>query len=303
MIRIFPKNTSGIALLSLTGALCFGAFASAQAGLIAWDDFNSYTSGTAINGLNGGHGWVGAWESTLTSSNAGISSQQITYNAGGISRGGGNSFVVSQTADAAALRQIFSDKNTSGSDYFMSFIFQVRQEGGGGGNSTDAFASWGANDGRSQGNHTLGGVQGRRGLARVGNQSTNTANEVVYNDTYFMVVGYSGWDGTSYTTSTVWLYNKDQTVISETTGLIATRYAEGLGSQGIVGLQLRTHYLSNSIDSNNHVPRTIYFDDIRFGDNWDSVVTGAIPEASTTALIATAIVAAGVFVLRRRNRA
>lgn len=307
MIQRYPKTTSGTALLSLTAALCLGAAGSAQAGLIAWDDFNSYAAGTGINGLDGGHGWAGAYSTSIASGGAQISNYEINFNAGGVTRGGGNSFIVSSTRDDALLRSVFSEKDTSGQDYFVSFAFQVRQAGGAGGNSSEAFATWGANDERNWSAHTLGGIQGRRGVARVSGSTGqgHTENEIVYNDTYFMVVGYSGWDGTSYTTSTVWLYDENQAVISETTGLIASAHVEDLGSRGIIGLQLRTHYLSNSINPDAHVARMIYFDDLRFGDSWDSVVTGAIPEASTTALIGTAIVAVGVLVVRRRkgNRA
>jgi hypothetical protein len=51
----------GLALLALVCCCCLWSGSQCQAALIAQDDFESYTAGSTVIGLNGGTGWTSAW--------------------------------------------------------------------------------------------------------------------------------------------------------------------------------------------------------------------------------------------------
>ncbi|QYY36885.1 PEP-CTERM sorting domain-containing protein [Ruficoccus sp. ZRK36] len=281
------------------GALALMGTCQAQ---LAWDTFDSYAADSAIGGQNGGSGWNNAWGSTVT---ANVTDSGISYSAGGISRGGGNALEVTTAGYTALSRNVFSEAQTGGQDYYASMIFQVNN-----GTSTSqspiigtasesAFFSWGASDsdGTATTNLTLGGVNGPTTIARVGDANRAASSGILnYYTTYFLVIRYGGWDETlgRYTTATTWL--NASTTEGSGTMVEETFLGTGMGSSEIIGLKARTHFIGTD-DNDTYV----LFDDVVFGDSWASV-TGAIPEPSTYAALG-GLAVLGVVILRRRLKA
>ncbi|QYY36776.1 PEP-CTERM sorting domain-containing protein [Ruficoccus sp. ZRK36] len=199
----------------------------------------------------------------------------------------------------AMVRDVFESLNTSGADYYLSMAFQIVSESSTGtvGSGTSYFA-WGADDDVTYvHNQTLGGTNASNVIARVGDASeyrASTAANLKYGTTYFLVVEYGGWDSgvNGYTTATSWVYADDgeggTTIVSATKTVVS----ETTGSKGIIGLNLRTHFITEDTH--------LLFDDIVFGDSLASV-TGAIPEPATYAVFA-GLAILGISILRRKRR-
>jgi hypothetical protein len=195
----------------------------------------------------------------------------------------------------------------SGQSYFASFAFQVKSPNTGE-VTGNPFASWMPRDSSidiNNDNQGFTGSSGRAG-ARIGGGNPPTSGTLVnspltgeklqFNTTYFFVIEFGGWDVTEqrYTTSTVWLnpgtgdqFTTDASIKASSTAGTAVN-----GSDGFLGLNVRTVSLTAD---------TYYlFDDLRVGTTWDSVVTQAIPEPSTTLLMGA--FGAGLIVWRLRAR-
>lgn len=285
------RNASALLAFTVAGAL------PAHAALLAIDTFEDYTVASNIHGESGGTGWNGAWSvQSIGSSSTGtaaISSTSISYDQGGITRGGGNSLLLLDGSNGTQ-RNVFSSVNTDGSDYFVSYIFQV---------SGSVFMGLQAKDSDpvllndSISVVTTPGTPGNLGSvrARVANSDVNSsAGSVVPNTTYFLVTQYTGWTGTNYSTVNVWInpVAGDPSLSSiSATNTVATA---GAGSDGFIGLYMRTSGINGGADP----AESFLIDDLRVGTSWGSVT--AIPEPGSTALLAAGV--ATLFALTSRRR-
>ncbi|QYY36775.1 PEP-CTERM sorting domain-containing protein [Ruficoccus sp. ZRK36] len=277
---------------------------SAHAAALAWDTFEDYTAGSSLNTQNGGTGWTSAWESSNATQ---VSSTSISYNSGGIVRGGGNSMVISTSSTDALVRDTFTSGQT-GSDFYVSMIFQVNNpemgdtdKVGAGYTDSGSFFVMGANNSSDTGISALsrGGMNGSEINSRVAGDTASTSNNTIYySTTYFLVVKY-GWDATAnaYSTVETWL----NPTTSTSSGTSVLNEAGAGGSNNIVGIKSRVFYVGMSgSDPVYDNTTTLAFDDIVFGDSFASV-TGAIPEPATYAVFA-GLAILGIAVLRRRYR-
>lgn len=274
-------------LAALLATATFGA-ASAHATLLGFDSFDSYTANSNLDGQDGGTGWAGAWSTgTVTANAAIISTNSITYNFGGTTLGGGNSLLI-RNGSNPLQRDVLDELDTSGQDYYVSFIFN---------NTGTTFVGWQAKDGDVDiNNDTIGLTNNGTVAARVGGTAGTATGATGFSDgvTYFVVIAYTGWDGDTYRTANIWL---NPTTGGESANSVSATYtgAEGQGSSGFVGLYIRTA----SFDS-NHNTEFMYVDDVRVGTSWDAVT--AIPEPSSAALLA-AFGAVALAICRRKARA
>lgn len=243
-----------------------------------------YATGN-LNTQNGGTGWAGAWSvPTVVANSAVISTQSITYNFGGTVIGGGNSLLI-RNGSNPLQRDVFAAPDTSGQDYYVSFIFN---------NTGTTFAGWQAKDGNVDlTNDTIGLTNNGTVGARVGNSTSTGATGFSDNATHFVVIAYTGWDGSTYRTSKVWL---NPSAVGDPAASVSATYTgtAGQGSSGFMGLYIRT---ANFANDNTEF---MYIDDIRVGTSWSSVTP--IPEPSTTVLLTALGVCVGA-VSRRKPRA
>ena len=234
---------------------------SSNAELVSSDDFESYASGTALNGLNAGSGWSGGWTGV---SGASVSNEAISLNVGGNTLGGGNSLKIAAVSDNVLGRPVVPA--AEGIDVYVGFIFQIKGGTPGTPVSGNVFTGWQALDAApSATNDSIGylGASGKAG-ARVKNTSTSFDTALLYGQTYLYIIQYTDWDGTAYQTTRVWL-NPTSTADEFTSNSAITRSqtVAGGGSAGFNGLRCRSVGLSAS---------TYYLvDDLRVGTSWESV--------------------------------
>lgn len=271
---------------------------SVRSATLAFDNFEEYSVGVSLNGLNGGTGWGNAWTANASGVSVIISDHLLTYTStDGFIYGGGASIAVSGGNSIAAAFRDISFTVSDGSDVYASMLFQVtRQDGATGTMIDNPFTSWsprdGAFDAAVDNSLVIGG--NARARARVNNQTISVTTPLQYNTTYLVVVCFSGWDDGSYKTTTTWLNPSIDDLNSGNAAIRATITQTAGGSTLFDGLQLRTNALG--VGSEAH---TFYFDDIRIGTDWMDVVP--IPEPSTGTQLFT-IFAAGAVVLWRRHR-
>lgn len=277
----------------LACSILAAAFSRSDAALIAYEDF-SYTAGLSIIGLNGGTGWSpsSAWAGNNPSSGSitrVISSNTITYDLNGFTYGGGNSFEITGTdLSRVADRTVDRSGLTVGQDIYFSYIFQA--EGGTGNLNSSAFSSiyarGSAGISTTNGNALITGVSGGRAGARTGSTTSTGTSPVLQYDTTYLIAGrLSGWDGTAYRTTSIWL-NPDLNSLGTPTAT-STNDASGIGE--FFGVVFRI----NGLESTG---TTVYFDDLRIGTTWNAVV---IPEPSAIGFLFAAGLA---WVIIRRHR-
>ncbi|MFH1499676.1 MAG: PEP-CTERM sorting domain-containing protein [Verrucomicrobiota bacterium] len=275
------RCTAAVLLSTTLGTL------SAHAELIAADSFDSYADAADLNGQTGGTGWNGAWSVPTATANAAIiSDQEITYNFGGTTLGGGNSLLINNGSNPLQ-RDVFATPDTSGQDYYVSFIFN---------NTESTFVGWQAKDGDVDvGNDTIGLTNTNNTVAaRVGGTNNTATGPIsfVNGTTHFVVIGYTGWDGATYRTANIWLNPTSGVEPGESVSASYTG-AVGEGSSGFMGLYIRTVSFTTGTEF-------MYIDDLRVGTDWESVTAVAIPEPGSTALLAAG--AAALFALAGRRR-
>jgi hypothetical protein len=298
-----PRLHQGIAMLFpfMFIALCLAA-PSARADIIAEDNFDSYTAGSSPADQNGGAGWGGGWVAggaaavlTLTDDSANLITYTLDDGTVLGSSTSGVTLVVSSTGTATGLdvnpsiSRNIAGAVTDGSDVFVSFIFKYKNtsvaDGGTFSSGNQMFQLFALDDSPSTNDASaIAGIAGQIG-ARVNNSNAVTSPQrnrfaatLRYGQTYFMVVKYTGWNGSAYRSVRVWLdpTTNDETTTDQTVSVVDN--GTGGGSASFNGLRLRTNGLNTS--------RYYVFDAIRIGTTWDAVVGTPTLPASVISSIA-----------------
>jgi len=276
-------------LLPVTALSCLVWSGSARATLIAYDGFETYTSGANLSGNTGGTGWATNWSAIATGVNVVTAGTPLAYNAGAIQVNGGTRAVsvsALDTTDNVASRSFSAQ---SGTVYF-SFLFRLAV-----GTSDNDFIQFSLNDNTLIANSgsigDLSNVADANQFAtRIGGlsggTSVNSSTSVAQATTYLLVGKISKVSSTNYNRMELFI---NPTTTTET-GVVATQNA----SAGISSISFFTVRVSNIEATDQY-----QFDELRIGTTWADVVP--IPEpASWTALAGGLGLLAGLF---RRRRA
>lgn len=282
-----------------TLALFAVVLAPLHAALPAFDGFE-YTPGDPLTSSNdadgsGGTGWNNRWTGSGLATVAATASG-ISFTAGdGAAYGSGHALAFSGgSTQNAATRTFLATTDQSGTDVYFSYIFQVTNGSATGTLPTASFMSVGILD-------TSGAVAvdnfaviaGSKLGGRVNNTTVSVNTALQYATTYLVVARLHGWDGDSYTSTTVWLNPTAADFGNASISATSTNAAGG--ADGFRGVVFRTNALGDDIYA---------YDDLRVGATWDSVLAASpIPEPSAAASLA-GLGALGLSVFaRRRSRA
>ncbi|MGZ0655704.1 hypothetical protein ACWPKS_08865 [Coraliomargarita sp. W4R72] len=254
-----------LAFTRLTYCLFLSALtaSTSRAELLSYEPFE-YNDGDTLTDLSGGEGWDGAWygsgSATVISSD-----KEVVYQMGASSYGGGRSLQVSGGSTvSAAVRQIESDDyDSGGADVYVSMLFRL--EGGTGTVTPNRYAGWSSLDSGFSAvvDNTAVLNAGSKVGARVNYETSSVDQLLHYDETYMLVMRFGDWDGVAYRSMRVWLnpecYDESISAIDVT----AEKLVTAGGSDGFIGLNLRTSGLASDI---------YYFDDIRIGTAWRDVI-------------------------------
>lgn len=289
-------KTPRLASVSVLALLAAG-LVPLHAALPAFDGFQ-YTPGDDLTSSNdadgnGGTGWTNRWTgsglATVTATASGI-----TYTAGdGATYGSGNALTFSGgSTQNAATRTFLATTDQGGADIYFSYIFQVTNGTATGAIPSASFMSVGILDTSGAvavDNYAV--IANSKLGARVNNATVSTATTLQYATTYLVVARLHGWDGDSYTSTTVWL--NPTAADFGNASISATSTQSAGGADGFRGVVFRTNALGSDIYA---------YDDLRVGATWTSVLASPVPEPSSAALLAGAGALGLSVFARRRSR-
>lgn len=283
-MRTFPILAAAAACLALS--------TTAHATLIAYDGFEGYTSGAALQSNSGGSGWATNWSSAGTVLTVSPSTP-LTYTSGAITLSGGSRAAqvsTTGTTDNVASR---SFANQTGTVYF-SFLFRIETGAG-----SDDFIQFSLNNDTDISNSgSIGDLSNVGGAntfsARIGalsGGSTAQSTTSAVGATTFLLVG-------KISKTTEGNYNKMSLFVNPSTltepGVVS---ASQSADAGFAAFSFFTVRVSNLESTDQY-----RFDELRIGDTWADVVTASapIPEPSAWATL-TGAAALSTGLLRRRR--
>lgn len=270
------------ALLSLI-MISLSAFANAA--LIAYDGFESYSAGSELGGGSGGNDWSGNWQST----DPHVTSQGfiLTDPTGNIN-GGSQSARLQPTVDLGDTASFMSRgfTATTGSDVYVSFL--IRNAGG---VDSGDFYNFQVSDGATGNSSSALGVgirnaNGNPFFARAGsssNATTNSSTSAALDTTFLIVARFSMNGGSTYQRTDLYI-NPTGPSDPGTADATAT-FNTGLTQLSLLSVR---NFSPEALD-------TLYIDELRVGTTFADV----IPEPSAALLAAFG--ALGILLLMRRR--
>ncbi|MDR0902208.1 MAG: IPT/TIG domain-containing protein, partial [Opitutaceae bacterium] len=308
----------GLPALLLATLLVPAAAPSMRAAPLATDNFDSYTAGATAIGGAGGAGWSAAW--TGQSAYANIVSgpaNTITYTLdNGEVRGGGNALKITAPSEAETVGVLERavPEITDGGDVFVSLVFKIKS---GSASNPDQFDGstfttnnnvyYYAGDGAKSTTNDAAGFAGYAGKAgaRLAGGWLYVNNSLVVNQTYLLVIRYSGWNTgvQAYDTITTWLNpttndegkgttSGNSTSNDNTVAITREGNSAGYGSTKFSSLYLNT--LGLNAESRFHI-----IDDIRVGRSWADVV--GIPMPVVTSITPSSVMAGDPVIIAGGN--
>ncbi len=282
----------------LAAALMGGFVRSLSAGVIAADDFESYSLGQLepVSGSApfGGSGWTASWNVLDTDrARVQVVARSMIYSGGTVYVDGGSQalrLLPGNENPNPLLLLGRSFPNQTGPVYVSFLIEAPTVLEATGGNTTDDFMQIGM-DSSFTNPRVSGGIAGvpSRFFARttVNSGSTNYGANVSPTTTYLMVLKFSGG------------YNRTDVFINPTSDVEGnhTPTATYTGSAGVSSLNnliFRTARHEDGLD-------WYYIDNVTVGTAFSDVVP--VPEPAALGLVLTAVLAAGAFFLRGRSAA
>ncbi|WFB37834.1 PEP-CTERM sorting domain-containing protein [Kiritimatiellota bacterium B12222] len=253
---------------------------SAQAALIASDDFNSYTAGQNLSGVNGGTGWTNAWAAD---------SGDVTTQSGDIPGAGVSMQVTDDGSTDPIAKRLFASQTGSvylgfqlkATDFASDEFFQI-------------YLNNGLADNSKGGSVGMRNAAGNPAFARVGGSSntTNLVGSAVDDGEVHQIVLKLSKTGLGHASN----YDFAEVFVdlaTENTGAPAANYGSQTGNSGVSALSsvaFRTHQLNLESDF-------VYIDNLRIATTYAEVL--AIPEPSSILLISLGL--GYVLILRRRK--
>lgn len=262
------------AVFALT-ALTLGA-TPVQGAVIAFEDFEDYTSGVDLNGLNGGTGWTNAW-ATFAGGNAQVA-DGVTGMFGNVGR-----FTVGGTWNNLADRDLVTAQTGT---VYIGMLLQVSDYG-----DDSALKLYANNNGGSSFNNGAGGglsgfdgagALSPRFVAQSGGGGAQTTERIVEDTTYALIFRISKDASSNYNTVDLFI---DQAVEGTPD---ATDVEDSTASTiGVIHFRAISH------------TGTSYVDNITVATTYAEAYASIVPEPGSMALLGIA----GLCVLRCRHRA
>ena len=277
-------NRRGLPISALATSALLALTPTIHALPVAYDGFESDTSGTDLNGGTGGTGWPGSW--TAAPDHVTVQTKTLV-DPNGLVNGGTQATRFQPTTDLPDQGSFISRALPSMTGtLYMSLL--IRHENGIG---SDDFVNFQVSDGATGNNSSALGVGIRNAggnpfFARVGssgNATTNASTNAVENVTYLLVAKFSK-DGSSNYNRTDLFINPTSTSEPITANASAT-----FGGTGIS--QLTLFSVRNFQPEAND---TIFFDELRFATTFEDAL---VPEPGSFALLGLG----GLLVARRRR--
>lgn len=260
-----------------------------SAGLIAEDNFDTYTAGAGLAGNNGGTGWGGAWATNTTFTTPTVVAGGLSYaNGSVVNNGGANALQFTFTGEAGGISDGVLSRALGASQtgtVYMSLLFRdtVNADLGAAGSNND-FVQWGFDTGTA--NPPVSSL--RRNGTMQARSTTSAANSddsgivSVLGDTYMLVLKVEN-SGGNYNAVSLYV-NPSSNVEPGTTDAFKS------ADSGIASLD---NFVSRSAFHED--ADTFQIDAIRIGTEFKDVVP--IPEPGSLALLALG----GLLVARRRR--
>ncbi len=254
---------------------------SAQAALLASDDFNSYGAGLDLSGENGGTGWSSNWtaESGNVTSQTGVIpgsdvSMRITDN--------GSSDGIAKRSFASQNGTVYVGFQIRTSDLYSNEFFQI-------------YLNDGVGDNTKGGSVGIRNELGNPAFARVAGSgtTTNLTGSDIDDTNVHQVVLKLSKTGTGHATN----YDFAEVFLdlaTEDTGAAITNYGSQLGDSTVSSLNtvaFRTH----QFDLNSDI---VYIDNLRLATTYADAIV--IPEASSYVLLGLSIFAFIIFGYRKK---
>jgi hypothetical protein len=249
----------------------------APAGLLAWDDFESYAAGSSLHGLGGGTGWSGNW----------VAPSGEVRVAAGVMTGYGQSMSIatSGTNDNLWERTFPAQTDT------LYVGLRLRTTGWGAGNFLQIYLN--ATTGASMGAALSGGVRNVAGspyYIRIGEPTYTTNSTTAFHqdsaiETVVMRFSKSvPGPASPYDQAAIFVNRADESVAD------AVYNGNTFGGAALSYLHLRTY----TIDAGDW----IYLDTLRLATSYASAILAVVPEPGALAFA----LLAGAFALSRRRR-
>jgi len=284
----------------MVGFLVVTAAATAQAALVAYEGFNSYSSGSNLFGQNGGTGWNGAWVDKSSTENE--DGDPITWNYTWVAGGSGLSYPNLVATPGSGAANVFQEGGDtlyftaerylaapqSSGTLFISYLqyFSVNEAGKGpdfvdimgtGSRYARVITAWGSSYRWCL--HAFDTGQ---------SQVNNFAPAAQAGETHLVVLRIDFNASSINERIKVYL---DPTLTSEEANTAnATISNRDIGSVSGFKIVMRGNDLANSHS----------FDEIRFGTTWEDVVP-AVPEPSTLVLLGCGLAGLVSYVWRWRR--
>lgn len=287
------RNTT---LALLTSALVLCGSQMSLAGLIASDDFESYTSGSALAGGSAGTSWSGNWLANA-SAVATVAEHTISYPMpiDGVSYTGGDNAVKCTSPSTVVDNFVERAFTTQNDTVYFSVLIDRHYASA----SSDIYLQFSLADEQPADAFNIGSTvfwRSKTGARCEGSTSSDLTRVELsgdIGDTVFAVVKLSKSSGdTSDNYDTVDVFINPTSYTEPTTATISAAATGGkdMGISTVSSFVLREAYLT----SDNYV----YFDDIRVGTDFASVLP--VPEPSTVMLLILGGLA--LCLVRRRDR-
>lgn len=246
-----------------TLAAFFSFTAATDAAVIAYDSFDSYSTGT-LNGDNGGTSWSNAF--AVTGGTVNVISGGLSYSSGSININGGTQSVSIQGAsnNNALITRQFTSQSGSG-DIWFSFLFRANTGAGG----DDFLQFWAGANSNVNGSGALlysSAIFNDRITSGTGVITTGTSTIPATAATTHLLVGRFSTAGapsaTNYDRIELWVNPTSTSAFSGAADVTAER--DSAISTGISWFGVRTAFLDASDDYR--------FDELRFGTTALSVI-------------------------------
>lgn len=259
------------------------------ANLIASDDFEDYTPGSGLSGLNGGAGFTAPWVAGGTTVKA-VVNGGLVYSAGQIQvDGGSQSLQITAADNLIDLPGSRAFAATSAANLYLSFLYQETADTGGSDFLQVGFSPNGSNPTLS----VIDNVVGPDGIfhVRAGTAGGNASGVVATTGiTHFLVLKIAN-TGAGIAFDRATLYANPTSAVEGNNASVEMGAADVLDLSSSATLALRRAF--------QEAGDQYRLDAFRIGEQWEDVVPVSVPEPTALSLVGMGLFA---LLIRLRGR-